>query len=123
MKEHIKSNGISYTLQGDYYLPDLKMPEQPKVEIGIWGQRHLRYIKKYRPILYTNLLTSCKLTAYLADIDDQAQSMYERLMDEMAKREGVTEQLKANDMMAWAGQMNNIQSSARETVNDIIIYI
>ena len=96
MKEHIKSNGISYTLQGDYYLPDLKMPEQPKVEIDIWGQRHLRYIKKYRPILYTNLLTSCKLTAYLADIDDQAQSMYERLMDKMAKREGVTEQLKGN---------------------------
>ena len=123
MATKIAYTQITYTQQGDYLLPDLKLPEQPKVEIGIWGKRHLRYLKSHNPITYTILLTSCKLTTYLADIDEQAQSIYERLIDEMAKREGITEQLKANDMMVWTGQMNNIQSSARETVNDLIINI
>lgn len=91
---------ITYTQQGDYLLPDLKLPEQPKVEIGIFGKRHLRYLERNRKILYTNLLTKGKLTAYLADIDEQAQTMYERLLDETAKREGITEQLKAEKMMA-----------------------
>ena len=75
---------ITYTQQGDYLLPDLKLPEQPKVEIGIWGKRHLKYIEHYRPILYTNLLTSCKLTAYLADIDKQAEDMFFRLVKQFA---------------------------------------
>lgn len=114
---------ITYTQQGDYLLPDLKLPEQPKVEIGIWGKRHLRYIEKHHPIRYTNLLTSCKLTAYLADIDEQAQTMYDRLVDQMAKREGITEQLKAENMMAWVRCMNNVQARAREIVNNELIYI
>ena len=80
---------ISYTQQGDYLLPDLKLPEQPKVEIGIWGKRHLRYLKNHHPIIYTNLLTSCKLTAYLADIDEQAEDMFFRLVNQLAKQEGI----------------------------------
>ena len=78
-------------------LPDLKLPEQPKVEIGVWGRRHLKYIKNHRPILYTNLLTSCKLTAYLADINEQAEDMFSRLVKQYAAKEGVTEQLKAEN--------------------------
>jgi len=80
------TNKITYTQQGDYLLPDLKLPEQPKVEIGIWGKRHLKYIKHHRPILYTNLLTSCKLTAYLADIDEQAEDMFFRLVKQLAEK-------------------------------------
>lgn len=114
---------ITYTQQGDYLLPNLTLPEQPKVTISVWGKRHLRYIKKHHPIRYTSLLTSCKLTAYLADIDEQAQTMYERLLDETAKREGITEQLKAEKMMAWVMCMNNIQARAREIVNNELIYI
>ena len=82
---------ITYMQQGDYLLPDLKLPEQPKVEIGIWGKQHLKYIEHYRPILYTNLLTRCELTAYLADIDEQAGDMFFRLVKQLAKQEGVTE--------------------------------
>ena len=84
---------ISYTQQGDYLLPDLKLPKQPKVEIGILGKRHLRYIKQHHPIRYTNLLTSCKLTTYLADINEQAEEMFFRLVKQLAEKEGVTEQL------------------------------
>ena len=122
MKEHITSNGINYTLQGDYYLPNLKLPEQPKVEIGIWGKRHLKYIKNHRPILYTNLLTSCKLTAYLADIDNQAEDMYFRLVNKIAKQERVTEQLKADNQMLRVRKMNNIRNRATEIVNSELIY-
>ena len=113
---------ITYTQQGDYLLPDLKSPEQPKVEIGIWGRRHLKYIEHYRPILYTNLLTSCKLTAYLADIDKQAEDMFFRLVNQLAKQEGVTEQLKSENQMLWVRKMNNIRNRAEEIVNDGIIY-
>ena len=84
---------ISYTQQGDYLLPDLRLPEQPKVEIGIWGKRHLRYIKQHHKIRYTNLLTNCKLTAYLADINEQAEDMFFRLVKQLAEKEDVTEQL------------------------------
>ena len=113
---------ITYTQQGDYLLPDLKLPEQPKVEIGIWGRRHLRYIEHYRPILYTNLLTSCKLTAYLADIDEQAEDMFFRLVKQLAKQEGVTEQLKADNQMMWVQQMNNIRNRVTEIINTELIY-
>ena len=113
---------ITYTQQGDYLLPDLKLPEQPKVEIGIWGKQHLKYIEHYRPILYTNLLTSCKLTAYLADIDEQAEDMFFRLVKQFAEKEGVTEQLKAKNQMQWVRKMNNIRNQATEIVNDEIIY-
>ena len=122
MKEHITSNGINYTLQGDYYLPDLKFPEQPKVEIGIWGKRHLRYIKQHHKIRYTNLMTTCKLTAYLADIDEQAEEMFFRLVNQLAEKEGVTEQLKAENGLEWTGRMNNIRVCAMELVNEEIIY-
>ena len=124
MKQHItdERTGISYTLQGDYYLPDLKLPEQPKVEIGIWGKRHLRYIKQHHKIRYTNLLTSCKLTAYLADIDEQAEDMFFRLVKQLSEKEGVTEQLKANNQMLWVQKMNNIRNCASEIVNTELIY-
>ena len=113
---------ITYTQQGDYLLPDLKLPEQPKVEIGIWGKRHLKYIEHYRPILYTNLLTSCKLTAYLADIDEQAGDMFFRLVKQLAKQEGVTEQLKADNQIMWVQKMNNIRNRVTEIVNNELIY-
>ena len=116
------TNKITYTKQGDYLLPNLKLPEQPKVEIGIWGKRHLKYIKHRRPILYTNLLTSCKLTAYLADIDDQAEDMFFRLVKQLAEKEGVTEQLKAENQMLWVKRMNNIRNRAEEIVNSELIY-
>ena len=124
MKQHItdERTGISYTLQGDYYLPDLKLPKQPKVEIGIWGKRHLRYIKQHHKIRYTNLLTSCKLTAYLADIDEQAEDMFFRLVKQLAEKEGVTEQLKAENQMLWVKRMNNIRNRATEIVNAELIY-
>ena len=113
---------ITYTKQGDYFIPDLKLPEQPKVEIGIWGKRHLKYIKNYRPILYTNLLTSCKLTAYLADVDEQAEDMFFRLVKQLAEKEGITEQLKANNQMLWVARMNNIRNRATEIVNVELLY-
>ena len=105
---------ITYTQQGDYLLPDLKLPEQPKVEIGVWGRRHLKYIKNHRPILYTNLLTSCKLTAYLADINEQAEDMFSRLVKQYAAKEGVTEQLKAENQLLWVRKMNSIRNRATE---------
>ena len=113
---------ITYTQQGDYLLPVLKLPEQPKVEIGIWGKRHLRYLKSNHPIIYTNFLTSCKLTAYLADIDKQAEDMFFRLVNQLAKQEGVTEQLKVKNQMLWVRKMNNIRNQAAEIVNNELIY-
>ena len=113
---------ITYTQQGDYLLPDLKLPEQPKVEIGIWGKRHLRYLKNHHPIIYTNLLTSCKLTAYLANIDEQAEDMFFRLVEQLAEKEGVTERLKADNQMLWVRKMNNIRNIAQEIVNAELIY-
>ena len=118
-----KKTGIQYELQGDYYLPCLTLPEQPKVEIGIWGKRHLRYIEKYHKIRYTNLLTSCKLTAYLADIDEQAEEMFFRLVNQLAEKEGVTEKLKAENQMLWVQRMNNIRNRATEIVNAELIYV
>ena len=125
MEKHIynEQTGISYTLQGDYYLPDLALSDEEKgVEIGVWGQRHLRYIKQHRKVLYLNLLTSGKLNGYLADINKQAEDMLSRLVEQMAEREGVTEELKANSQMEWVARMNNIRSRATETVNHDIIY-
>ena len=114
---------ITYTQQGDYLLPNLKLPEQPKVEIGIWGKRHLRYLKNHHPIIYTNLLTSCKLTAHLADIDREANEMFNRLVKQLAKQEGVTEQLKAENQILWVRRMNNIRNRAEEFVNSELIYV
>lgn len=124
MKQHFtdEKTGIRYTLQGDYYLPDLALPAEEQQPIGIWGQRHLRHIKQNRRVLYTNLLTSGKLNSYLADIDKQAEEMFSRLVKQMAEREGVTEQLKADNQMAWVGLMNDIRSRATEVVNTDLIY-
>lgn len=117
-----KRTGISYTLQGDYYLPDLELPAEEQKEVGIWGQRHLRYIKQYRKVLYTNLLTSGKLNSYLTDIDRQAEEMFSRLVKQIAKRESVTEQIKEDNQMAWVQKMNNIRNRATEIINADIIY-
>lgn len=114
--------GISYTLQGDYYLPDLALPEQENKPIGLWGQRHLKYIKHHRKILYINLMTSGKLNGYLADIDKQAEDMFSRLVKQMAEREGVTEQLKADNQMKWVARMNNIRNRVTEIVNNDLIF-
>ena len=124
MKHHFtdEKTGIRYTLQGDYYRPDLALPAEEQQPIGIWGQRHLRHIKQNRRVLYTNLLTSGKLNSYLADIDKQAEEMFSRLVKQMAEREGVTEQLKVDNQMAWVGRMNNIRSRATEVVNTDFIY-
>ena len=116
------TNKITYTQQGDYLLPDLKLPEQPKVEIGAWGKRHLQYIEKHQKIRYTNLLTSCKMTEYLADIDEQAEDMFFRLVKQLSENEGITEQLKADNQMLWVRRMNNIRNRAEEIVNIELIY-
>lgn len=124
MEKHIynEQTGISYTLQGDYYLPDLALPEQEDKPIGLWGQRHLKYIKQHRKILYINLLTIGKLNEHLADIDNQAEDMFFRLIKQTAEREGVTEQLKADDQTEWVARMNNIRSRATEIINTDLIF-
>ena len=117
-----EKNGLWYELQGDYYIPCLKLPEEEQQPIGMWGQRHLRYIKQNRKPLYLNLLTSGKLNGYLTDIDKQAVDMFSQLVKQIAEREGVTEQLKANNQMEWVARMTNIRSRATEIVNHDIIY-
>ena len=124
MKQHYidEKTGISYTLQGDYYLPDLVLPAEKGQHIGIWGQRHLRYLKEYRRITYLNLLTSVKLNSYLADIDEQAREMFSRLVKEFAEKENVTEKLKAENQMLWVQRMNSIRNRAAEIVMCDLIY-
>ena len=117
-----EQNGLWYELQGDYYLPCLKLPEDETAHIGIWGQRHRRYLKNNHKALYTSLLTSGKLNGYLADIDWQAEEMFSRLVKQMATSESITETLKAADPMDWVGRMNNIRNRAMEVVNAEIIY-
>lgn len=117
-----EKNGLWYELQGDYYIPCLKLSEEEQQHIGVWGQRHLRYIKQNRKVLYLNLLTSGKLNGYLADIDKQAEEMFSRLVEQMAKCEGITEKLKAENQMEWVAWMNNIRSRATEIVNTDLIY-
>lgn len=112
-----EKNGLWYELQGDYYIPCLKLPEEEQQPIGVWGQLHLRYIKQNRKVLYLNLLTSGKLNGYLSDLDKQAEEIFSRLVEQMAEREGVTEKLKADNQMKWIGKMNNIRNRAMETVN------
>ena len=114
---------ITYTVQGDYNLPDLKLPEQEERKIGIWGQRRRRYLKEHHRILYYNLLTQCKLIEHLADIDEEAQKMFDRLVKQLAEQEGVTEQLKAENQMLWVQRMNNIRNRATDIVNNELIYV
>lgn len=118
-----ESNGLWYELQGDYYLFCLKLPEEDQVHIGIWGQQHLRYLKENRRVLLSNLQLSGKLNSYLADIDRQAENMFELLVKQMAERESVTEQLKSTDQMAWVTKMNNIRNRATEIVNANIVFM
>ena len=117
-----EKNGLWYELQGDYYIPCLKLPAEEQRPIGAWGQRHLRYLRQHRKALYTELLTSGTLNAYLADLNEQAEAMFLELVKKMAAREGVTEQLKAQDQMLWVQRMNNIRNRAMELVNNDLIY-
>lgn len=118
-----KKNGLWYEKQGDYYIPCLKLPEQEQQPIGLWGQRHLRYIKQHRKVLYLDLLTSGKLNEYLVALDKQAEEMFSRLVKQMAEHEGITEQLKADNQMEWVGRMNNIRNRALEVINTDLIFI
>ena len=114
--------GGTYTQVGDYLLPDLKLPEEEQQPIGVWGQRHRRYLKEHRRATYAALFTGGKLNSYLADIDRQAEEMFLRLVKQMAEAEGVTEKLKAADPMEWVRRMNNIRNRAMEIVNSELIY-
>ena len=116
-----EKNGLWYELQGDYYLPCLKLPKEESRHIGIWGKRHLRYLKQHRKVLYSELLISGKLNDYLADINEQVEEMFSRLVKQLAEKEGVTEVLKAENQMLWVQKMNNIHNAAMEVVsNDLI---
>lgn len=117
-----ENNGLWYELQGDYYLPCLKLPVEEQVHIGIWGQRHLNYLRENKRVLLSSLQSSDKLNGYLADIDSQAEKMFKQLVKQMADREGITEQLKADDQIAWVCRMSNIRNRATEIVNTEIIY-
>lgn len=124
MDKHIfnEDNGLWYELAGDYYLPCLTVPAEEKQSVGVWGQRHKRYLKKYRPALYNALLLSGKLNAYLAGIDQQAQDLMDTIMQQMAEAQEITETLKAADQMTWISKMNNIRASAMEVVDKELIY-
>lgn len=113
---------ITYRQVGDELLPNLELPAKEEREIGIWGQRHKRYIREHRKGLFSRLVLSGRLGTYLADIDEQAEEIFSRLVKEMAAQEGVTEQLKEHDQMAWVGRMNNIRNRATEIVNNELIY-
>ena len=115
--------GGTYMQQGDYMLPNLILPAEEERPIGIWGKRHVRYLKQYHKVRYFNLLTSGELNCYLTDIDEQAEDMFFRLVKQMAEREGVTEQLKAQNQMEWVGRMNNIRNIAAEIINHELILI
>lgn len=114
--------GGTYIRHGDYLIPCLTLPEEEQRFIGVWGQRHLRYLKEYRRSVYLNLLTSGRLNDYLANIEEKAQERFERVVEQMKQAHGITEQLKAENQMEWVARMNNIQSCAREIVDREIIY-
>ena len=117
-----KNNGPWYELQGDYYIPCLLLDEANTTPIGMWGRKHLRYIKEHRPALYTDLLTSGKLSSYLAEVDNRAKEMLDLLVNQMAEKQGITEQLKVQDQITWVQRMNNIRNAAEEIVNAEVIF-
>ena len=117
-----EKNGLWHELQGDYYLPCLKLPKEESRHIGVWGQRHLRYLKQHRKVLYSELLISGKLNDYLADLNEQAEAMFSRLVKQLAEKEGLTEALKAENQMLWVQKMNNIHNAAMEVVSNDLIY-
>ncbi|WP_195518570.1 TnpV protein [Mediterraneibacter gnavus] len=126
MKKHIydENNGLWYELQGDYYILCLALPaEKENKPIGLWGQWHKRYLQEHKRVFYTTLLTSGRLNDYLADIEEQAQDMMFRLVEQMALRDGITEQLKAENPMLWVGRMNDVQARAGEIVQTELIFI
>ena len=114
--------GGTYIRHGDYLIPCLTLPEEEQRFVGVWGQRHLRYLKEYRRGTYLSLLTNGRLNDYLADIEEQAQERFERIVKQMKQAQGITEQLKAENQMEWVGMMNNIQTCAREIVDKEMIY-
>ena len=118
-----ESNGLWYELQGDYYLPCLKLPEEEPVHIGVWGQRHLNYLRDNKRVLLSGLQLSGKLNGYIADIDQQAEDMFFRLVKQMTEREGASETLKAEDQMEWIQRINSIRNRAIEIVNKEIIFV
>ena len=124
MKKHITDTktGISYTLQGDYYLPDLSLPAEEEIPIGVWGQRHAAFLKNHQCSVYNEFLVSGKLQQYLAQIDRDARDMFDLLVRQLAEQEGVTEQLKAEDQMAWVQKMYSVRNRANEIVNHELIY-
>ncbi len=122
MKSIFEQSSGTYHEENVYLIPNLRLPDEEEQTIGIWGQRHLDYLKQYRKITYTNLLTSGKLNAYLADINEQAQERFHRLIEDMKQAQGITEQLKAENALEWTGKMNNILACAREIVNKELIY-
>ena len=123
LKNHIydEHNGLRYTLVGDYYIPDLQLPEETR-PIGIWGRMHKEYLEQYHPAQYNDLILSGKLWTYLADLNEQAQERMNRLINQMKAAENITEELKAHDLMVWVGTMNNIRNRAEEIVRSEIIY-
>ena len=122
MKSLFEQLGGTYHVENGYLIPDLRLSAEEEQPIGIWGQRHLDYLKQYRKVTYTNLLTSGRLNTYLADIDRQAQERFERLIEGMKQAQGITEQLKEENALEWTGRMNNIRACAREIVNEEIIF-
>ena len=123
MKSIFEQQGGTYTMQGDYRLPNLLPPTEEERPIGVWGQSRLSYLKHHRKVLYYNLLTSDKLHSHLADVEEQAQDLFSRLVKEHAEKEGITEQLKATDQMKWVQRMNNIRELVMETLNSELILI
>ena len=117
-----ENNGLWYELQGDYYIPCLKLPDEEQVEIGIWGMRHLEYIKHHRKGFYTSLVIGCELNRYLADVNKQAEEMFEALIVQYKIAEGITEKFKADNQMEWVGRMNNVRQRATEVVNEELIH-
>ena len=115
--------GGRYERQGDYLFPCIAFPAEEEQSIGIWGQRHLDYLKQYRRVTYTNLLTSGRLNAYLVDVDRQAQERFERLIEGMKQAQGITEQLKEENALEWTGRLGNIRACAREIVEREIIFV
>ena len=117
-----EKNGLWYEKQGDYYLPCISLPEEETQPIGIWGQRHLRYLKQRRKVLYINLLTSGKLNSHLAELNNQAEDMFFRVVKQLAEKEGVTEKLKAENQLEWVALMNSVRARATEIVNTDIVF-
>ena len=123
MKTIFENNGGTYTQVGDYLLPNLSLPaEEKETNIGVWAMKHKRYLKQSHKVHYYNLLTSGKLDSYLADIEEQAQNLFPRLVKDLAEKENVTEKLKSDNSMLWVQKMNNIRNRATEIVNEQVIY-